>query len=99
MFLEPEMVAKWLETLGIPATEDNVEEHWEALTERVADIRGELEIECTRSWEQAHPGKKLFDNWDEWMAMHERILRQAKELAANEMFLEPIRIKRMQEMD
>ncbi|WP_128890277.1 hypothetical protein [Corynebacterium pelargi] len=92
-------MSQWLEVLGIPATEDNVEEHWEALIDRAAEIRGELQIEYTQSWEQAHPGKKLFDNWDEWMAMHERILRQAKELAANEMFLEPIRIKRMQEMD
>ncbi|WP_123960668.1 hypothetical protein [Corynebacterium pseudopelargi] len=92
-------MSQWLEVLGIPATEDNVEEQWEALTDRISDLRLELQESYTQKWEQYHPGQELFDNGEEWMAMHERVMRQAKELAANEMFLEPIRIKRMQEMD
>ncbi len=93
------LIAKWIETLGIPATEDVVEDHWEALMDRIGETRFDLQQAYTQRWERENPGQKISDNNSEWMAMHERVHRQAMEMAIDEMFLEPIRIKRMQEMD
>ncbi|WP_151550493.1 MULTISPECIES: hypothetical protein [unclassified Corynebacterium] len=97
-YAEPEMLKEWHEILGLPTDEDSIEEAWQELLDRTGEAIYEATENAKANWAKQNPGQRLDENIDEWMKIHEQAHYIGSELVLEEMYLEPIRALRMQQM-